>query len=288
MSKGLKLFLMISGIVVGAGIILGIIGLAFGGIKGLSGVESKIPWVSLGGSGEIEMQEKSIGAFTSVDLDCDMGDVEFIKGDQYAIEASYDKKLGAPEVKVENNTLKIKSASVRHRWFNFNLLSLSTAKESSIKIYYPGNAAFSSIKLKNDMGEVTINGVKANSMDLNVNAGNVTLDNAAVDRLKMNVDMGNIEGSNITSGNTDIKVNAGSAAVSGNFAGTTEINCDMGDCTLTTGLAKETYSINAKVDLGECNVDGQSVGGTYNTVNNSAANRLNIECDMGNIDVNFQ
>lgn len=287
MNKGMKTFLMVCGIVVGVGLLLSIVGFVLGGVKGLNGIEERMPWISFG-SGQVESQQQNTSAFSSVNIDCDMGGIEFVEGKQYSVEMDYAAKLGAPAVKVENNTLTITPSSRTHGWFNFNLIGIGNYAKTKIKVYYPKGSTFNQVKVSNDMGDVVLNNIKAQTMDLNADAGSIELDQIDVGSLKIDADMGDVKGTNIKTGGADISLDAGSLTLSGAFAGMTKIDSDMGSCTLNTSLPKTTYSIEAKMDLGDCEVDGVDVGSNYTVTNASASNHLKLNCDTGDVKVNFQ
>ncbi|MCQ4636153.1 hypothetical protein NE619_05390 [Anaerovorax odorimutans] len=112
MNKRMKMFLTICGIVVGTGLILSIVGAALGGIGSLSRVEDRVPWISLT-YGQGENQRIAAESFSSIDVDADLGQVELMEGQQFAVEVSYEKRAGVPKVSVENGILNVRPADHR-------------------------------------------------------------------------------------------------------------------------------------------------------------------------------
>ena len=286
MSKRMKTFLMVCGIVVGAGLLLSIAGAALGGIRGLASVEERVPWISLTG-GQQEHQNGATEAFSSINVDSDLGRVEFVQGQTFAVETSYDKAMGAPRVSVENGILNVKPSGKKIRWFNLNLFNLGDHKDTVIKIYYPQGTAFDRVEIDSDIGDVKLNDLSAKTLHIESDAGDVTMNGIIAGELDLRADMGSIQGASIKSSSASIKLNAGDMNLSGEFAGMTKIDGDMGDCTLTTYLPQDSYSIKTQTDLGDCSINGKSVGSTYLAENPAAANHIETNCDTGDTEINF-
>ena len=288
MSKGMKTFLTICGIVIGAGLILAMIGAALGGIKGLSGVEEKVPWVSFGGAGRIESQNISTGDFHSVDIKCGLGSVQFIESNQYGAEISYDEKRDTPLARVVNGRLTINASGERRAWFNFDIFGGLSYKDTAIKIYYPKGTSFNHVKVKNDLGKIILNNVAAQIVDINASAGDVRINGLAAKHLNIESDLGDVTGSNVKTGGADVKISAGRIRMAGAFAGITKIDSDLGDCVLTTSIPKSSYSIDVSMDMGSCRIDGKKPGAAFKGGNPAAANQLKVKCSAGDAELKFQ
>lgn len=287
MKKSMRMFLTICGIVIGVGLILGVAGLALGGIQGLSGIESRVPWVSFGSGHGVEEQNTGVEPFESIDLESDMAEVELAEGNKFAVEMSYDKEDSAPQVEVKNGTLVITPGPDRHTWVNFDLFG--SRAETRIKIYYPKGTEFNSVKIQNDMGTVTAADIKAKKLDLSTDTGDIELERITADYMNLDVDMGSIEGKQIrTRKGADADIDTGSLELSGRLAGTINVICGMGDCCLTTDLARNDYSLEVENDMGECIIDGQTIEGNYPNLKEGAPNHFKLELDTGKAEIRFQ
>lgn len=286
MSRGMKIFIMVCGIVIGTGILLSLAGWIFGGIRGLSGVEDRVHWISFGG-GDEENRTVDLEKFRSIDLECDTADVEFIEGDKFAAELTYDKKSGQPKMAVKNQTLTIVDSGRSSKWFHFDIFGRDYVK-TRITIYYPKNTTFNKVNVQNDMGAVELEGITAKDINIQVDTGYLEMNSIRADKLKVNVDMGGAEGSDLIVKGAELSVDAGSLELSGQFTGTTKLNCDLGSIVLTTDLPRESYSIEADCDLGDCTVDGRSVGENYISENADAKNKMTVEVDSGSAEINFE
>lgn len=287
MTRGLRKFLIVCGIVISVGLLLSLIGWILGGIKGLAGVEDKVSWISFGGHGE-EARTMKVEPFSAIDLDCDMGSVELIQSDSFSVEMSYDKKIGAPEVAVEGESLDITTQRHRGWWLNFNVFKGRDYADTKIKIYYPKGTVFKNIRLVNDMGDIDLKGVQAETVDVASDCGDVTLDGLTADFLSLDCDMGDMEARNIQTKGLDAQISTGDIRLAGALGGNTKVSCDMGECVLETELDKKSYSIHTDIDMGDCSIDGQDVGSVHTIVNDAAENKIEVEADTGNVEINFR
>lgn len=287
MTRGMRKFLIVCGIVISVGLLLSLVGWILGGMKGLAGVEDKVSWISFGGHGA-EARSMEVEPFSSIDLDCDMGSVELIQSDSFSVEMSYDKKVGAPEVAVEGETLDITSQWHKGWWLNFNVFKGRDYADTKVKIYYPKGTVFKNVQLENDMGDINLKGVQAEAINVVSNCGDVKLDGIEVDSLRMECDMGDMDAQNIQTKGVDVEANMGNIKLTGALGGTTKVSCDMGECVLETKLDKKSYSIHTDIDMGECSINGQNVGSAHTIVNDTAENNINVESNAGDVEINFR
>lgn len=287
MKQGMRRFLMICGIVVSVGMLLSLTGWLLGGVKGLSGVEDKVRWVSFGGGG-LEFRDFAVEDFSAVDVECDMGDVEFIEGEKFIVETSYEKKLEAPGVEVKNGTLYVTPQKNRRWWFDLGIFGKPSYEDTTIKIYYPKGTVFKNVKVETNMGDAKLSGLQAERVDIVSDYGDLELNGLTADFLRLEASMGNAAGREMQTKGADIQCDMGEVELAGAFAGTTKIRCDMGSCELDTHLDKNSYAIHTEVDMGECTIDGEEVGDTHTVVNAEAKNKLNVESDSGDIEINFR
>lgn len=284
MGKGMKNFLIICGIIICVGLILSVTGMTLGGIRGLSGVEEKVPWISFGGGGA-EGHNFSDLQFDSADIQGD--NIEFVESDRFEVTTKYDKKTGAPQVAVKNGTLTIKSSSTRQKQLSLNIFPDRNYENTEITVYYPKKMVFNEVKLQNDMGDINLGKIRAKKVDVESTTGNIRVSHIKADQLILSCDMGDIRGSDLDVKGTTVSCNAGNVALSGSLAGITKAECDMGNCTLKTTLPKSSYAIRTEIDLGSCQINGKQVGNTYQQENQSAENHINLNCSAGDALIEF-
>jgi len=284
MTKAMKWFLIICSIVIGTGLALSILGFALGGTKGFDRIEERTKWIDLGASGSYKSLSNTYDSFTSMDIECDFGKVELIEGNEYKVEITYPKR-NEPTARVEKDTLVVKCKMDRKRWLNLGFLRGWNQSKASLKIYYPKDTEFDSVKVQNDLGDLKINSLRAKTLNVGLDLGSITLDQVEADLLIANLDAGDMKAKNLTTKGMDAELNLGSMNIQGAIYGRTNATLDLGDCTITTSVPKNQYTIMTSIDLGSCQIDGNS---SSSLENSNAENRMELNCDMGSIEVNFE
>lgn len=286
MTKKMKVFLLVCGIMVGSGMVFGIAGVAAGGVGSLEKIEEKVPWISFGPA-RMESKTFETGAFDSIDICSDTVNVSLVPGNSYGVETTYDEDDGAPVIEMKNRTLVIKPSESRQKnvWFNF---SNAGSEDAQIKIYFPQDAKFQTVKVSNNMGDISISGLSARDVELSEDSGDLQMERLTADTLRVETNMGDTEGAQLKTNSADISADSGDIKLSGSLAGVTNVRSAMGDCTIYTQLAKETYAIEAKTNMGDCEVNGMESDGEYHLQNSSAKNRLMLEVDAGDLEIYFQ
>lgn len=116
-----------------------------------------------------------------------------------------------------------------------------------------------SININISCGNVEINNVKLQDLDIKNSVGNIDLKGVESDRSKIDATCGNVDFQNLNSKNIDVNMSTGN--ISGSLYG------NVND-----------YTIDAIVNLGNCNLQNSKTG----------FKKLNIRNTCGNIDINFE
>lgn len=286
MNKKIRNFFIICGIFIGAGIILGASGLILGGIQGLEQIEEKVPWVSFGDSSTEQKTYKDL-KFSSINLKNDMDDVVLKEGDEFRVETRYAGKQGSPQIRVEGGTLQVQPVSESGGLINLDIFGKGSRQDTWICITYPEGSNFESVTIENDMGNVTVQNLRTKKLELSCDTGSIGLNQVTAEHLKADVDMGCLRGTGLDLHGANMQISSGEAVLTGSFAGTTKILCDMGNCSLNVEQPKEIYSMDLNNDAGDCIIDGKVIEGGFCMENLHAKNHLLLELDAGNIKVNF-
>lgn len=139
-------------------------------------------------------------------------------------------------------------------------------------IIYVESMEAGKLELEVGAGKLDMNMVIADSVEVSVGAGEVTLDQMNVNRLELEVSMGNVSASGTVIGNIDAE-------------------CSMGNIDLYLTGFQEEFNYQLECMAGNIELDGQNYGkGITQTqkINNGADKRIDLECSMGNISVNFE
>lgn len=233
-------------------------------------------------------QEKTqLEAFTAIEADLSLSDLEVRpSGDDHAyLEYHIDVPINSTplEATVKNNVLTLRD------WVDTNNTGISqvvgnvlgwlpygehrTLDESSIILYLP-QSTLERCDIDMDLGELSIDGLNANAVDLSLSVGNLGLSNCAFASSDIDLDLGDITADNMT------------------LTGENSMSLSTGD--LTLGLTNpDALNINADVDLGSINTSDRYLGGFssddgdsgnhFNQTRENASGSLTLYADLGDI-----
>lgn len=291
-----------------AGVVLMVIGFASGGARRGMYVDLNGIHISDEGS-QMNISESNLDKFTSIDIYADLSNIEFIASDKYGFEINYSTRYGKPTWSLNDGTLKISDGfkSLRSiNFFNLDFGIFGYNAENYIKVYLPNNATLENVTLtlscgslkagnfeadnvniKNNLGDVKLNGVTSNILTAGLDCGSIDIDNSKIGELDAENNLGNITIKNSVVGNSDIKVDCGDARLSGDFTGRTVVENNLGDIKVDLSRAKEYYNINLSTSLGDIKIDNDRMGNNAAITNGNPENILKIENDCGDIEVNF-
>lgn len=227
-------------------------------------------------------QEKTqLEAFTAIEADLSLSDLEVRpSGDDHAyLEYHIDAPVDSTplEATVKNNMLTL------HDWSDTNNTGISqvvgnvlgwlpygehrTLDESSIILYLP-QSVLERCDIDMDLGELSIDGLNANAVDLSLSVGNLSLANCTFASSDIDLDLGDITADNMT------------------LTGENSMSLSTGD--LTLGLTNpDALNINAYTDMGDVNTSdrytGNLIGSHFNQTSDNASGSLTLYADLGDI-----
>lgn len=280
----MKKFYLIFGIIAGAMLLCGT---ALAGIGIAAGADKKveIPHVfNIDYSGVAEGQKEYIEteAFDSIKADVNIGKIDIVEGDAYAVE--YETYNGNLECDVKNGVLYI-TQKKENTLFNLDLSWINGFDGYYVKITVPSEEqTFKKIDINADMGAVNINiSGKADCIYVDADMGDIEISNISVCDMELDADMGNIiyRGSTYDSGKIIVNSDMGNVELTGYLACDVEVDCDMGNAEVTTYYNSDCYEFDVDCDMGHSEINkngGKTCDERY---------KLYINCDLGNAELTF-
>jgi len=140
-----------------------------------------------------------------------------------------------------------------------------------MELLLPQDFAFEDVTLS--LGAGTVDATipfKANDLEIELAAGEVTVSNLEVNQLSA-------------------EVGAGALTLSGKIYEAADLQCGMGDLALNLTGNKNDFNYDVEVAAGEVTIGNESFGGIAGEreIDNNASANIDIECAMGNVEVTF-
>lgn len=299
MKKTTKTFLTVGISAVGIGFILCIVSLVMGFRGGFGiGLDGKYIDFSEKNNSFQRLKKTQTDPFTSLDINLSYADLELIPSDGYYIEFS----ASDVEYSVSNGTLIISESyndSLGTTFFSFfngpTFFGGSRKNEFGIiKVYYPQASSLVSAGIKCSFGDIKIDGLSAENLELQIDCGDLRLSNTYAADFSVNSDFGNITGRNLSgeigsvitesgdielshaviSNDFTVENDFGSTDLSDITAASINITCEAGGIDIEDFA---TYNLNINGKYGDVEIDKPKDG--------KDAYNISLEADYGDISV---
>ncbi len=196
---------------------------------------------------------------------------------------SFKASTNSDNIKViQNKNGKLKIIEKNH----FDIISINKTSEILV-LEIPESFELDEFDLEAGAGIININGLTAQSISFELGAGEVTVSELYVKK-DADIDGGagklTIEG---TIGNLDLDMGIGELNLNARFTSQSEINCGVGNANITLIGNKEDYKLNINKGIGTVKVDGSPLG-DYKVSAKPNAVKVNLDCGVGNINIDFE
>ena len=213
-------------------------------------------------AGPMTENVQSLDAFTEIEIDTNVLSATINVGDSYGVALNCNEKL-IPTVSVENGKLLVKQRT-KNKWFHG-----STSADMLITV--PAGTDLKTLTATHNVGDLKVEGVNIDVVDLKVNVGDIDLDNIAGSTLTVDSDTGDVE------------------AEACSFK-TVTIKSDVGDAEYESATNISDYKMDLETDVGDINLcnqdqDSDHYGVKHSYKQDGAAGELNIKVDVGSITV---
>ena len=288
MNKSKLIPIIASGMIV-VGIVLTAIGYMSGAVFTIVTTDDGLKAIDVK---DVQTISEELTPFSDIDVNLDDTDFEIIPSDKYEIELlSYNEPEKGFTYKVQNNKLLIESDGLFGGFFN---ISLGEIPRTKIKIYYPKDTAFNNINLTNESGDISLDCIKSNHLNIYLGDGDITTTNVKVDTFEIKNNFGDIFASNVETKNLVIDMNDGDLQLMKVVAEAITITNQFGDMDVSD-LNSEGLTITS--NDGDINIQGLLLGksnikSNFGDVNLQVTNKeselsYNITNSFGDIIVNL-
>ncbi len=266
-------------VLLAVGIITSIAGLAFSVISVVSGGE-----ISIGGwNGKTIDVSESFEDVKSLDIDNATGTLNIKIGETFKVDAeNVSEKF---EAKVNSSGKLTISEKSKHGflWFDFDGIS---SPNSKITVYLPADFVAKDVKIDTGAGNVTIEGLKSDTLLISAGAGNVKGSDMTAEEVKVDGGVGSVNLNHVNFNNVDFDCGVGSLNLDGYLSGKTEIDCGVGSVNLDITGKLDDYDLNIDSGVGTVRLNGKKVSGSYNK-DNDALNSIEVDGGVGDVNIDF-
>lgn len=231
--------------------------------------------------GDVEKQRICQGDFYELDLEIGGSMVEIDRsGDEYAyIKAENAGKLQAY---LEEGVLYVKSVRPS---------SLSDEiKNSRITLYLPEDCRLVVMDVSLGAGQLKAKELQVDEVIAEIGAGQLQLENVEAINMELSLGAGEIIAKKVSLSTLSAQIGAGNLEFSGAIRENAEIECSMGNVSMKLEGDKQdfNYDLNCVAGNMEIGKDKYSGAAVEKEIDNGAEKYINIDCSMGNVEVDFE
>lgn len=273
---------MISFICLGAGILLLIVGMLFGGKPGFYFDNNGFHVVGENRREDYTLKKTPIDEFENIEMNLEYADLEIILSDDYYIEYNVESDVGKPFYEVTDKTLNFYEANRKEEWtFSFFTIGTPTMYGNDdyfVKLYIPKDAVLDSVTVEQADGEITLPNLKVKNLSLNNSYGDIRLKDIKAEDIELflsdgDISTGKLEADTVQLENTygDVKLDDiqaksltvymsdGDLKVNDLDAKQIDIENAYGDVKLRMKHSLEDYSLDILAEYGDLTIPGYAI-----------------------------
>lgn len=167
--------------------------------------------------------------------------------------------------------------------------TMKTGDHSEIILYVPKDFVFERMDMELGAGAMDLGDIRAEKLDLEVGAGQITAGCLAVEELLVSAGMGEIIIEDIQTQKLDAAVGMGNLQAKGMVTEKVSVECAMGNINLRLEGMETDYDYEIACGMGSVTIGENTYNGLDNekSVNNAADRKMDVECAVGNVEIQF-
>lgn len=157
-------------------------------------------------------------------------------------------------------------------------------------LYIPSGQHFEEVELDLGAGQVTLNNLSADTVSLDVGAGQIIARNIRARELAVDVGAGQVELPGMNVNVLEAEIGMGELLGGGSILERADLECSMGNIEMTLEGSWQDFNYKLDVAAGNLDLGSNSYSGLAQKQNiqNNAAKNMAIECSMGNVTILFE
>lgn len=231
--------------------------------------------------GDVEKQMICQGGIEELNLEIGGSMVEIKQSDDENIYIE-GKSVGKMQAYMEGGVLYVKAVRPA------NLMD--EIKNSTITLYLPReDNALTMLDVSLGAGQLKLANLAVQNMAASIGAGQLLMEDMALGSLDVSLGAGELRTQDVTVETLTASIGAGNMDFSGGIYSSAQITCSMGNVSMQLEGEKEDFNYQLNCVAGNMEIDGDSYAGAAvdQYIDNGAAKYMEIECSMGNVEVDF-
>ena len=255
---------------IGIGIVLCVFGYALGGSMhesfGIHYGKDGDFGVGYVDSEDQKPHASELSKFKHLEMDIQIGDITIKRGDRLML---YTEQLDADDYELiqDGDTLIINSKSKHHiSSFYFRI------PEYHYILTVPKDTKLESLTLNSDMGDITIDQIALGRCNIYQSLGDIVISDVNYSEMDIDQKMGDVEYEGLGQGNM-------------------QIDNSMGDISVKLKDKEKFYTYELRTSMGSIETDRETADGASQSVEShpkDARYRIKAECSMGDIELEFE
>ena len=162
--------------------------------------------------------------------------------------------------------------------------------DGNVVLKVPAGFNFEKLDMEIGAGVMELGELSAKKIDLEVGAGQIIADKAICEDLMVMVGMGEARMNDMQVAKFDAEVGMGNIYAKGNVSEKVIVECAMGNVELELAGKQEDYDYSIECGMGNVTVGGNTYSGLAKEkdISNGADRKMDVECAVGNIDIQFK
>ena len=185
-------------------------------------------------------------------------------------------------VKANDKTIKISNEGNKLKIVDKNKRIIGN-KIKDLIIVIPKDLMFDKVSISAGAGNVNVNGINSNSLNMELGAGKVTLKNIYSNKTKIETGAGNVDIKDSSLNDLNLELGVGKISISANITGISSIESGIGAFDLKLNGSASMYKFDIEKGIGEIIVNEEKI--TSNKVIGEGDNSIKIEGGIGSIKI---
>lgn len=164
------------------------------------------------------------------------------------------------------------------------------SSENVITLIIPAGTSIEEVEIEVGAGAMEIVSLNAKEIDASIGAGELLIDHAQIKELSAEIGAGIFEARDMDAEDVSLTLSMGECIYEGAVSGNLDIECDMGNMEICLSGHEDDYNYEIECAAGNVEIGGSSYAGLASEkhINNGCQRDIKIECNMGNIEIQFK